>query len=134
MLHPPENPLHEIVAQRAVVPEHLKCTSLQQLRLSHLVQSSSDSIMKFLARFPHLMCVELMFCERVTSAALEPLATLSSLQRLSLIACPRVDKNVMPRATTVPALLEIDLTSCVHATDALLHHLSGTCCCQVNRF
>lgn len=125
MLHPPENPLHEIVAQRAVVPEHLKCTSLRQLRLSHLVQSSSDSIMKFLARFPHLACVELMFCERVTSAALEPLATLSSLQRLSLIACPRVDKNVMPRAATVPALLEIDLTSCVHATDALLHHLSG---------
>lgn len=125
MLHPPENPLHDIVATRVNVPEHKKSHGLRQLRLSHLVSSSSEAILAFLARFPALESLELMFCERVTSAALEPLATLSTLQRLVLYACPRVDKNISPRVATVPALRELDLSNCVHARDALLLNLAG---------
>lgn len=130
MLHPPRRPTQDVMTQRMTVPEHLKCTSLRQLRLSHLVQSSSDSIMKFLSRFPNLMCVELMYCEQMTSAALTPLASVRTLQRLSLVACPRVDKNLIPRAARFPALQEIHLKGCVQATDALLQHLAGTSSCQ----
>lgn len=105
-------------------PEHLApFPSVVQLRLSHLINSSVDSIQRFLQRFPSLRALELLYCEQATRAALQPIATLSSLERLRLHACARV--ITLPNRSGLPPLKEVDLTLCTHSQNDALEALAG---------
>lgn len=99
------------------LPSQPPFPSLLQLRLSHLINSSVDSIRDFLERFPSLQCLELMHCEQATRASLAPVAGMTGLRRLRLTACPRVE--TLPRRSGLPPLQEIDLTACGARNDAL---------------
>eukprot|EP00892_Ulva_mutabilis_P005650 jgi/Ulvmu1/3457/UM016_0077.1 len=97
--------------------------SLLQLRLSHLINSSVDTILHFLTRFPSLRALELLYCEQVTSAALAPIVRLSSLERLRLHACARI--VTLPTRAGLPALKEVDLALCTHVQNDALEALAG---------
>lgn len=99
------------------LPSLLPFPSLLQLRLSHLINSSVDSIRAFLERFPSLQSLELMHCEQATRASLAPIAGMTGLQRLRLTVCPRVE--TLPSRSGLPPLREIDLTACGARNDAL---------------
>lgn len=113
----PASPTADEAPALPPLPDLPPFPSLLQLRLSHLINSSVDSIRSFLERFPSLQALEMLHCEQATRASLAPVASMTALQRLRLHACPRVE--TLPNRSGLKPLVEVDLTACGARNDAL---------------
>lgn len=100
---------------------------LSRLRLEGCHKLTDRGVEELVEVAPHLVSLDLSYCQHLTDGAIERLGQLEALQRLSVVGCNRLTDRALELLGRMPKLTALSFgpSPTMRFTDAGLRHLAG---------